>query len=127
MAKFRKKPVVIEAFQMTRERRGENSEWPNWLNEAWNGEPGEGTVWINPFEPEGEKDERLSDLVIGTMDGVCQCQPKVKCKSQDVHARRNHHRMASIKEKITCGKTGRVLRQNRRGTKASSTNSGRTK
>ena len=43
MPKFRKKPVVIEAFQMTRERRLDNSEWPEWLNAAWNkneGEPG---------------------------------------------------------------------------------------
>ena len=33
---YRKKPVVIEAFQMTRERRQDNTEWPNWLHEAWN-------------------------------------------------------------------------------------------
>lgn len=33
--KFRKKPVVIEAFQMTKERREDNSEWPEWLNKAW--------------------------------------------------------------------------------------------
>lgn len=41
--KFSKKPVVIEAFQMTQERRMDNREWPEWLNEAWNkneGEPG---------------------------------------------------------------------------------------
>ena len=33
MAKFRKRPVVIEAFQMTPERRfGDHSqEWPVWL------------------------------------------------------------------------------------------------
>ena len=36
MAKFRKKPVVIEAFQMTQERRGDNRDWPEWLNRAWN-------------------------------------------------------------------------------------------
>ena len=29
MPKFRKKPVVIEAFQMTKERRWDNSEWPD--------------------------------------------------------------------------------------------------
>ncbi len=34
--KFRKRPVEIEAFQMTKERRKDNSDWPNWLNEAWN-------------------------------------------------------------------------------------------
>jgi len=33
--KFRTKPVVIEAFQMTKERRLDNSEWPHWLHEAW--------------------------------------------------------------------------------------------
>jgi hypothetical protein len=35
MSKFRKKPVVIEAFQMTEARRQDNSEWPEWLNQAW--------------------------------------------------------------------------------------------
>ena len=35
MAKYRKKPVVVEAFQMTEERRRDNSEWPNWLHMAW--------------------------------------------------------------------------------------------
>jgi len=34
---WRKKPVVIEAFQMTAERRMDNSDWPEWLNCAWNG------------------------------------------------------------------------------------------
>lgn len=35
MARFRKNPVVVEAFQMTEERRWDNSEWPEWLHEAW--------------------------------------------------------------------------------------------
>lgn len=34
--KFRKKPVVIEAFQMTPDRRESNTDWPEWLNRAWN-------------------------------------------------------------------------------------------
>lgn len=34
--KYRKKPVVVEAFQMTYARRQSNAEWPNWLHEAWN-------------------------------------------------------------------------------------------
>ena len=33
--KYRKKPVVIEAFQMTRERHLDNSDWPTWLHQAW--------------------------------------------------------------------------------------------
>lgn len=36
MHKFRKKPVVIEAFQMTQARRMDSRDWPNWLHEAWN-------------------------------------------------------------------------------------------
>ena len=39
--KYKKKPVIVEAFQMTRERRYDNSEWPNWLHMAWNMEEGE--------------------------------------------------------------------------------------
>mgnify|MGYP001613386811 CR=1 FL=1 len=42
--KYRKLPVVIEAFQMTLARRSDNSEWPNWLHEAWNREPGENAL-----------------------------------------------------------------------------------
>lgn len=33
---YQRTPVVTEAFQMTKERRLDNSEWPNWLNTAWN-------------------------------------------------------------------------------------------
>ena len=41
MAQFRKKPVVIEAFQMTKARSNDNSEWPVWLHRAWNKESNE--------------------------------------------------------------------------------------
>ena len=34
-SKFRKKPVVIKAFQITPETRNDNRDWPSWLNEAW--------------------------------------------------------------------------------------------
>jgi hypothetical protein len=65
MPKFRKKPVIIEAFQMTKERRWNNSEWPEWLHMAWNEDPGEGGLWIDPDENyNGEK------LVCGTLEGV---------------------------------------------------------
>ena len=62
--KFRKKPVVIEAFQMTKERRWDNSEWPSWLHRAWNMEPGEGSLFIDRDDPNEER------LVIGTKEGV---------------------------------------------------------
>ena len=61
--KFKKKPVVIEAFQMTKERRWDNSEWPNWLHEAWN-KDGEGALFIDSDDTSREK------LVVGTKEGV---------------------------------------------------------
>ncbi len=42
--KVRKKPVVVEAFQMTKKHRWDNSEWPEWLHRAWNTE-GEGSLY----------------------------------------------------------------------------------
>ena len=33
--KYRKLPVEVEAFQMTKERRQNNYDWPEWLNRAW--------------------------------------------------------------------------------------------
>ena len=61
MPKFRKKAAVIEAFQMTKERRWDNKDWPTWLNKAWNDPVGEmGAVWCVDG---GE------DLYIGTLNG----------------------------------------------------------
>ena len=70
MAKYRKKSVVIEAFQMTKERRWDNIEWPSWLNEAWNKEPSEGAVWIDPDAPVADGYESAAELVRGTLEGV---------------------------------------------------------
>lgn len=58
--KFVKKPVVIEAFQMTMERRMDNSDWPAWLHAAWQ----DGTLYrANP-------NAHLPDtLMIGTLEG----------------------------------------------------------
>lgn len=66
--KFCKKPVVIEAFQMTRERRADNSEWPNWLHEAWNLDVGStGSVWSADYP---DSDGKTDALVIATEEGV---------------------------------------------------------
>lgn len=57
--KYRKKPVEIEAFQMTKERRWDNSDWPAWLHAAWNTE-GKGSLFcVNGGE----------ELFIGTLEG----------------------------------------------------------
>lgn len=66
MMYYRKKPVVIEAFQMTKERREDNSEWPNWLHEAWNKSHGE----IGALYPEDYPNSNGSDrLRIQTLEG----------------------------------------------------------
>ena len=67
MYKYRKKPVIIEAFQMTKERRFDNSEWPEWLHEAWNKPlPSENAVWPENLRKSNGKDR----LCIGTLEGV---------------------------------------------------------
>jgi len=61
--RFRKLPVVIEAFKMTAERRWDNSEWPNWMHQAWNMElDEEGSLFC------GEIDN--GNLYIRTLEGV---------------------------------------------------------
>ena len=67
MSKYRKKPVVIEAFQMTKERRQDNRDWPEWLSAAWNMDgPQEGAVWAgrHPYSDGADR------LFIGTLEGV---------------------------------------------------------
>lgn len=62
--RFRKKPIVIEAFQMTVDRRWDNVDWPDWLHEAWNKDSNEaGSLFIRPM------DETRESLAISTMEG----------------------------------------------------------
>lgn len=59
--KFRKKPIVIEAFQMTKAARLSNENWPQWLHEAWNS-----TVYPSKFPDSDGTDE----LCINTLEGT---------------------------------------------------------
>ena len=63
--KFRKKPVVIEAFQMTEDRRASNADWPEWMHRAWQLDP-ETPGSLYPTE-EGTSDGTLS---IGTLENA---------------------------------------------------------
>ncbi|GAB7024740.1 hypothetical protein [Salidesulfovibrio brasiliensis] len=66
MNQYRKKPIIVEAFQMTKERRHDNSEWPEWLHKAWVSKPHEtGSVWPEDF-PHSSGTDRL---MIGTLEG----------------------------------------------------------
>ena len=60
--KYRKKPVVIEAFQMTKERRWSNEDWPEWLHAAWQADYGAvGSLYCRPGGGE--------ELFVGTLEG----------------------------------------------------------
>jgi len=66
MYRFRKKPVEIEAFQMTKARRQDNSEWPEWLHRAWNyGENDIGAVRPRDYP----NSDGTDPLVINTLEG----------------------------------------------------------
>lgn len=67
MARYRKKPVEIEAFQMTKERRASNVDWPEWLHRAWSLPFTEsGAVSCEDYPNSGGADR----LVIQTLEGV---------------------------------------------------------
>lgn len=87
--KYRKKPIVIEAFQMTRERRDSNADWPEWLHKAWQlGRFEEGSV--SPYAPgtddrslgimmlEGEVLVAWNDFIIQGVKGeIYPCKPDI--------------------------------------------------
>ena len=62
MAAYRKKPIIIEAFQMTEARRSDNSDWPDWLDKAWSAE-GVPALYIDYSDPTHQH------LCIGTLEG----------------------------------------------------------
>lgn len=87
--KFRKRPVLIEAFQMTRDRRSDNSEWPDWLHEAWNKEddevasvfptiPGTADGVLSVRTLEGEMSISWDDWIIRGVHGeLYPCKPDI--------------------------------------------------
>jgi len=88
---FRKKPVVIQAFQMTKERRADNSEWPTWLSHAWqrhHTEPNavypsdfpdsDGTDKLKIHTLEGEHLVEWDDYIIqGVKNEIYCCKPDI--------------------------------------------------
>jgi len=70
MAKYRKKPVVIEAFQMTAWDREHNDNWPEWLNRAWNMNRDD-VGFVGVFNPNDLTDRTVC---IVTLEGTHQCR-----------------------------------------------------
>jgi hypothetical protein len=89
MAQYRKKPVVIEAFQMTEARRATNVDWPGWMHRAWNigrEQPGalyptiegtgDGTLSIRTLE--GEQLVSWGDWIIqGVLGEIYPCKDEI--------------------------------------------------
>lgn len=87
--RYRKKPIVIEAFQMTKDRRSSNVEWPEWMHKAWQldretpgslypTEPGksEGTLSICTLE--GNHLVSWGDWIIKGVNGeLYPCKPDI--------------------------------------------------
>jgi len=99
MYTYRKKPIEVEAFQMTFDRRYDNSEWPEWLHRAWNYEPSDlGSVycvdedglvgpgdqlWITTLE--GALSISFDDWIIkGVIGEIYPCKPDVFAATYDV-------------------------------------------
>lgn len=67
MPKFRQKPVVIEAFQMTLEHRTDNRDWPQWMHEAWQKQRSE----VGSLSPiDRLKSNGTDELAIHTLEGI---------------------------------------------------------
>lgn len=95
--KFRKKPIVIEAFQMTKARRQDNSEWPEWLHRAWNMDfhamgavtcvdypHSNGTDHLQILTPEGLMRVEWDDWIIQGIKGeLYPCKPDIFAATYD--------------------------------------------
>ena len=95
MTKFRKIPLVIEAFRFTKERRWDNRDWPNWLNMAWQRKKSEAnSAWpfvadngdelIGITTPEGDHTVSYGDWIIQGIKGeLYPCKPDIFRKSYE--------------------------------------------
>lgn len=87
--RYKKRQIVVEAFQLTRETRIDNQDWPVWLHQAWNGERGvEGSLYptevstrdgtLSIFTLEGEHLVSFDDWIIQGIEGeIYPCKPSV--------------------------------------------------
>lgn len=65
MARFRKKPVIVEAFQITEDTIKDKENWPGWLKAAWQKEPKE----VGSFYEAVYFVANSSKLVVHTLEG----------------------------------------------------------
>lgn len=89
--RYRKKPIVVEAFHMSREHCLDNSEWPSWLHQAWQkpiAEAGalfsrlDGALFVQTLE--GTHKVSWDDWIIQGVEGeLYPCKPEIFEKTYD--------------------------------------------
>lgn len=86
MNKYRKKPVVIEAFQMTDTRMKSNENWPQWMHDAFNSQSAKaGDLFYKNYPEEltintleGQHHVSLDDFIIQGVQGeLYPCKPDI--------------------------------------------------
>ena len=84
MPRYRKKPVVIEAFQITQDTLASNTDWPEWLHAAYQKPQGhKGALWhcsrgLRCGTLEGAHDVSLNDYIIQGIKGeIYPCKPDI--------------------------------------------------
>lgn len=79
---------MVEAFQMTHERRWDNRDWPGWLNAAWQCDASEPGAFFCDADPphthlhimtlEGVHDVTFGDWIIQGVKGeIYPCKPDI--------------------------------------------------
>lgn len=86
MHKYRKLPIEIEAFQMTKYRRDYIRDWPDWLHDAWQKDMlDEGSLYDTGFSKqlcihtlEGQQHVSWDDYIIRGVQGeIYPCKPDI--------------------------------------------------
>ena len=54
---YQARPIHVDAFQITKATRGDNKDWPEWLNYAWQMDTGAGSVGCVDFPDSDGKDQ----------------------------------------------------------------------
>ena len=84
MSSYRHRPLVIEAFQLTQKAMTDHSDWPDWLERAWNTpaqEKGAVYILLKPGRPVnvntlgGPYHVRWNDYVIRGINGELSVLP----------------------------------------------------
>ena len=88
--RYTKKPITIEAFQMTKEARWTPSKWPSWLLKAWDegtvaplvNESPSGEIFVATLE--GNHSVSWGDFIIqGIKNEIYPCKPDIFTMTYD--------------------------------------------